>query len=237
MTTAPVTLEDQPLRLAVFDCDGTLLDGQHTVITAMRAAFQPHGPDLPADEAVRAIIGLNLVEGIERLIGGRPGLDPLAIAEGYRAAYRTQREVHGAVDPMYHGIADTLDALEAAGVLLAVATGKTRRGLDSALAAHGIADRFVSLQTGDQPPGKPHPAMLERALAETGVEAAQAVMIGDTTYDMLMARSAGVQAIGVAWGYHPVDALRQAGAQAIVANPVELAAVALARLGVTEPAA
>jgi phosphoglycolate phosphatase len=112
--------------------------------------------------------------------------------------------------------------------MLAVATGMSRRGLDHCLAANGIADRFVSLQTADDHPSKPHPAMLRAALAEADADATQAVMIGDTQYDILMAADAGVRGIGVAWGYHAADELRAAGAAYVARNPADLGAYLLA---------
>ena len=108
-----------------------------------------------------------------------------------------------------------LDALAADGWQLGVATGKSDRGLALLLAHHGLADRFVTLQTADRHPSKPHPAMLEAAMAEAGAHPHMTVMIGDTSYDMAMARAAGVRAIGVTWGYHDEAALRAGGAHVI----------------------
>jgi len=118
-------------------------------------------------------------------------------------------------ETMEHAV---LSRLEARGWTLGVATGKGRRGLLAVLERHGLAGRFATLQTGDVGPGKPHPAMLERALAETGIDAAQAVMIGDTSFDMLMARSAGVRGFGVSWGYHAPEELEAAGAVALASD-------------------
>ncbi len=109
-----------------------------------------------------------------------------------------------------------------------MATGKARRGLLAVLEQHGLETRFATLQTADVGPGKPHPAMLERAMAEVGVAPSDTVMIGDTSFDMLMARSAGASAIGVSWGYHPVAELEAAGAHSIVGHFNELPA-AMAR--------
>lgn len=221
-----------PLTLALFDCDGTLLDGQHTVIAAMRDAWADHGLPQPDDDLVRGMIGLTLHDGIARILPQDARADPMAVADSYKRAYRVHREHHGAVDPAYPGMADCLDRLEAAGVLLGVATGKSQRGLNSALAAHGWAGRFVTLQTPDHGPGKPHPDMVHRALDEAGVDAGRTVMIGDTSFDMEMAVAAGVGAVGVSWGYHPNDDLHRAGAETVVGDAAVLTDLLIARLAV-----
>lgn len=218
------------LSLALFDCDGTLLDGQHTVLAAMRDAWADHGLGRPDDDRVRGMIGLTLHDGIGRILPDDAPADAMDVAASYKRAYRVHREQHGAVDPAYPGMAACLDRLEAAGVLLGVATGKSLRGLNSALAAHGWGDRFVTLQTPDHGPGKPNPDMVHRALAEAGVDADRTIMIGDTSFDMEMAVAAGVGAIGVAWGYHPVAALNAAGAERIVDDAEVLTDLLLARL-------
>lgn len=115
-----------------------------------------------------------------------------------------------------------LDALAADGWLFGVATGKSDRGLAHVLSLHGIADRFVTLQTADRHPSKPHPSMIEQAMADAGAAPATTVMIGDTSYDMLMARAAGARALGVAWGYHPAHELRDAGAHDVATTVADL---------------
>lgn len=217
------------LSLALFDCDGTLLDGQHTVLAAMRDAWAEHGIGRPDDDRVRSMIGLTLHDGIGRILPAGSSADPMEVAESYKRSYRVHRERHGAVDPAYPGIATCLDRLEAAGILLGVATGKSLRGLRSALSAHGWGDRFATLQTPDHGPGKPNPDMVHRALAESGVGADRTIMIGDTSFDMEMAVAAGVGAVGVAWGYHSVEALRSAGAETIVDSADTLADLLLER--------
>ena len=134
----------------------------------------------------------------------------------YGEAFARSRAEGSLVEALYPGAADTVHALDDAGDLLGVATGKSRRGLTATLAHHGLSDRFVTLQTSDLAPGKPQPDMALRAMAETGADPQRTVMIGDTTYDMMMARNAGIAAIGVAWGYHGVADLEAAGASAIV---------------------
>jgi phosphoglycolate phosphatase len=127
-------------------------------------------------------------------------------------------------EPLYPGIAALLDALDAAGWLLAVATGKSDRGLHAVLDQHGLRHRFVSLQTADRHPSKPHPAMIEAVLADSGAARGHAVMIGDTSFDMAMARAAGVRPLGVAWGYHPAEDLVEAGAYSVAMDTADLAA-------------
>ena len=216
------TSSPSPLRLAVFDCDGTLVDSAHSIISCMQAACAAHGFAEPAPADVRAMVGLPLEEAIALLF---PDMEPdkvLAVREGYRnvfSALRQKGEVH---EPLYHGTLDALKVLEEAGWLLGVATGKAMRGLVATLNTHAIQDRFVTLQTADLSHGKPNPDMLYKAMAETGTDARATVMIGDTTFDMEMARNAGTLAIGAAWGYHEVEELIRAGAHRVVERYDEL---------------
>lgn len=216
-----------PLRLALFDCDGTLVDSQFSIIDAMTAAWAEHGLGEPDPLEVRRMVGLPLVEAVALLL---PALDRgthEAVAESYKQAFAASR-ARGEVDePLFPGILDTLAALEEAGVLLGIATGKSRRGLDAVLKGHGLTGRFVTLQTSDACPGKPHPHMVQRALGETGVDGTRTVVIGDTTYDILMARNARVASVGVSWGYHPVADLEAAGADRIVHRGRDVATAVL----------
>ena len=200
------------MRLAVFDCDGTLVDGQADVCWAMDRAFARAGLPSPDPQAVRRIVGLSLPAAVRALAPNLSDDKNAAVTEFYRSSFRARREEGLLDEPLYDGIADLLAALHGAGWQLAVATGKSDRGLAACLATHGITDLFVSLQTADRHPSKPHPAMLEAALFEAGAERHQAVMIGDTSFDMMMARSAGVRALGVGWGYHGAHELMASGA-------------------------
>ncbi len=206
----------EPLRLAVFDCDGTLVDSQHTIVATMEAAFRAVGLAAPRPADVRHIVGLSLDVAIGRLAPDAPEPVQVEIVAAYRSAFHQRHAEPGDHAPLYPGVGAALDALDAAGYLLGIATGKGRPGLDHVLAENGLTGRFVTLQTADRAAGKPAPDMLFRAMAETGAEAAATVMIGDTTYDMEMAANAGVAAIGVAWGYHPAAALLQAGANTVI---------------------
>lgn len=210
------------LRLAVFDCDGTLVDGQAAVCTAMDAAFAAHGLPRPDHHLVRRSVGLSLPQAVRALLPDadedlRQGID-LA----YRQAFRAAREAGQLVEPLYAGVRDLLDAMLDQGWLLGVATGKSDRGLEHCLATHGLSRHFVTLQTADRHPSKPHPAMLEAALFEAGALPGDAVMIGDTAYDMIMAINGGVRALGVDWGYHTPAELLEAGAECVAQTPLHL---------------
>ncbi|NCP13446.1 MAG: HAD-IA family hydrolase [Sphingomonadales bacterium] len=210
------------MRLAVFDCDGTLVDGQADVCWAMERAFTRAGLEAPDNQAVRRIVGLSLPAAVRSLAPDLSDDQNRAVTEFYRSSFRGRREEGLLDEPLYDGIAAMLRDLHAAGWSLAVATGKSDRGLAACLATHGIADLFVSLQTADRHPSKPHPAMLEAALFEAGALPGQAVMIGDTSFDMLMARSIGVAAIGVGWGYHGTNELLASGASRVVETAAAL---------------
>ena len=210
------------MRLAVFDCDGTLVDGQADVCAAMDHAFAAQGLAVPDRHMTRRMVGLSLPEAMRKLL---PAGDPAvhdALAAHYRDAYRARRTAGVLDEPLFEGIPALLDRLRAAGWLLGVATGKSDRGLAHCLATHGIAAHFDTLQTADRHPSKPHPAMLEAAMAAVGATPGETAMIGDTSYDIAMARAAGVRAIGVGWGYHPPAELIAAGAQSVAQDAAAL---------------
>ena len=210
------------LRLAIFDCDGTLSDGQAAVCAAMETAFA--AADLPAPDRhqVRRIVGLSLPQAVRRLAPAASADQHAAAVDSYKAAFREAR-LRGAVhEPLFEGIPELLRDLNARGWALAVATGKSDRGLAATLSAHGLTDLFSSLQTADRHPSKPHPSMVEQCLADTGAAAGDAVVIGDTVFDMEMAMNAGAAAIGVDWGYHEAAELRAAGARAVARDCAEL---------------
>lgn len=215
-------VHDEPLRLAVFDLDGTLVDSLGVIVGAMaHAARAREVPARPAAE-VRRVIGLPLEEAIARLFPQADDGEVEIMTAAYKDSVLALRAAGQAHEPLYPGARAALDALDDGGWLLGIATGKPRRGLESSLVPHGLLDRFVTLQTADLGPGKPHPGMLVRAMSEAGTDPTFTVMIGDTTYDMEMARSAGTHAVGVAWGYHNDDELKAAGAHRIVRSFGEL---------------
>ena len=210
------------VRLAVFDCDGTLIDGQAGICDAMEQAFTQHCLPRPERNDIRRAVGLSLPQALRTLLPDASTEVHNEVAESYKRAFRAAREGGQLQQPLYPGIAPLLGALRDAGWLLGVATGMSQRGLGHCLARHGLGAHFVTLQTADDHPSKPHPAMLEAALLESGAGPAQAVMIGDTVFDMTMACEAGVPAVGVDWGYHERAELLAAGARFVAGNPAEL---------------
>ena len=186
------------LRLILFDVDGTLADSQGAIVGAMTGAFTALDLPVPARDEILSIVGLSLPQAIAQLV---PDLDAdlqAAVVEGYKSSYKSSRLAHGAGhSPLYPGAADVLATLhEVPEYLLGVATGKSQRGLDALLDAHGL-NMFVTRQVADHHPSKPHPSMVMTAMAETGVAPEHTVMIGDTSFDMDMGRAAGVTTIAV----------------------------------------
>jgi phosphoglycolate phosphatase len=210
------------VKLAVFDCDGTLVDGQAAVCEAMEAAFAEASLTPPSRTRIRRIVGLSLPQAVRALAPDASAEQQGAIVDAYKSAFRAARVERRLEEPLFEGLRELLTDLHAAGWTLAVATGKSHRGLSLCLSSHAIEHLFTSVQTADHHPSKPDPAMLAAALADAGAVADEAVMIGDTSFDMAMARAAGVRAIGVAWGYHSEDELRAAGAHAVASDVAEL---------------
>jgi len=204
------------LKLLVLDCDGTLVDSQTAIVETMQAAFAENGIARPKVGNILHVAGLELLQSIGILA---PALGP-AVRKNILASYREisamKRADGGWRDPLYAGALDAMNALDASGWLMGVATGKSRAGLDRILRDYKIAHHFCTLQTSDVGAGKPNPDMLLGALAESGADAGRAVMVGDTTYDMEMAVNADIHAIGVAWGYHEAGALTSAGAAMVI---------------------
>lgn len=214
-----------PLRLAVFDCDGTLVDSQSSIVSAMNAACDRHGFARPTDHAVRRVVGLPLEVAIHTLLDDVDLSLARQMSETYKEAFFELRQSGVVQEPLYAGIGTVLDQLDQAGWLMGVATGKSWRGLKSTLSHHGLLDRFVTHQTADRAHGKPHPDMMFKAMAATGAEADDTWMIGDTTFDVEMANNAGVKAVGVSWGYHETDELMDAGAHCVVDTADELSRI------------
>ena len=219
-------------RLALFDCDGTLVDSQYSIIASMQSAFGICGFPPPDPAAVRSIVGLQLAEAVVRLLPeGTPEGTVTEVVNGYRIAFR---DIHGNPqysDALYEGIPEVLSSLDEKGWLLGVATGKGRAGLDRVLNHFGLRDMFVTLKTADDGPGKPNPRIVFDAIAEAGSSPDACVVIGDTSYDMLMAEKAGAASVGVAWGYHPVETLIRSGARAIAWSTSDVPELAESVLG------
>ncbi len=207
------------MRLVVFDCDGTLVDSQHIIFLAMSSAFERVGLAKPEKEIVRSVIGLSLVQAVEKCLPHQDAGDPQRIAELYKNAFADLRTDPANDEPLFDGTREVLqNFLDCPNTLLAVATGKSQRGVDRLFEREGLAGFFQSVQTADTHPSKPHPSMLAKAMAETGTDAANTVMVGDTTYDMAMAVNAGVQGVGVTWGYHDTSELTASGASSVISH-------------------
>lgn len=219
------------LRLVVFDVDGTLIDSEHNIVAAMTEAWSRMELGVPAPAEIRRIIGLSLVEACAALLPWAPHNVHRQVAEAYKDAFRALRLLPDTEEPLFPGVMEALDELEKAGWLLGLATGKSRRGVQAMLDSHDLHGRFVTIQTADDNPGKPHPAMLERAAAECGVHVSQVVMVGDTAYDMLMANSARAAALGVSWGYHSLEELHRAGARMVIDSFDNLAEIVASLTG------
>lgn len=197
-------------RLIVFDVDGTLIDSQAVIIRSMADAYVEVGLAPPTDKETLSIVGLSLPEAMRVLSPSVDEQTVQALVDAYRGSFLSRRGRGGgeASVPLYAGARDCLLRLNAIERnILGTATGKARRGLNVVIEAHGLEGLFVTLQTADLHPSKPHPAMLEAACKETGIAPDCAVMIGDTSFDMEMGRAAGFSTIGVSWGYHPLDRL------------------------------
>lgn len=201
------------MRLIIFDCDGTLVDSQHLIVSAMNSAFDACEQLRPERLSVIAVIGLSLDQAISRLASDADEQQVELLSAAYREAFVGLRQNPEHSEPLFPGADDVLATLaHRSDTVLGIATGKSRRGVDVLLERFDLRDCFSTIQTADDAPSKPHPAMIEQALAETGADRGATVMVGDTTYDMIMARTAGVHALGVTWGYHPQQELSRAGA-------------------------
>jgi phosphoglycolate phosphatase len=210
------------LKLVIFDCDGTLVDGQHMIISAMKQASKNCKIPYAGDEAVRRIVGLSLLEAISRTYPRLSTYDHELLQSEFIDHFRYLRTLDDQHEPLYDGIEEAIITLGKMGVLLGVATGKSTRGLKNTLRVHNIEDHFVTLNTADDGPGKPNPSMIKVALSDTGADKRNTYMIGDTTYDMQMAALAGVHSVGVTWGYHEKHELISSGANHIISHISEL---------------
>ena len=213
-------MDPSPLRLVIFDVDGTLVDSQAFILEAMAQAFAAAGLPAPARAEALGIVGLSLPEAMAVLAPGAGAAGQARLVELYRSSFLRLREESGgeAGSQLYPGAADAVARLDGAGYLLSIATGKARRGLDHFLTSHGLARYFMATQTADDAPSKPHPQMILNCLAGTGVAPENAVIVGDTEFDMAMGRAAGIRTIGVGWGYHAQDRVLAGGAERVIAG-------------------
>lgn len=226
------------MKLVVFDCDGTLVDSQHMIVAAMEQAFASEGLAHPARDKILSIVGLSLPNAVTHLVPVRDEEMIARIAERYKEAFGELRKSPEHREPLFPGAREALDALmQRPGMRLGIATGKSRRGVAALLEREGLQDYFSTIQTSDTHPSKPHPAMLHEALTEAGVDGDDAVMVGDTTFDIEMALAAGIGAVGVGWGYHDPYQLHLFGAHHIINRFDELTGVIDRMIAAREAAA
>lgn len=213
------------MKLIMFDMDGTLIDTEALIVEHMTTTFETAGLPPPSPAQSRRVIGLSLPVAIARLLGTEVTPQAEQMAEDYRKHYRASLVQAEGREGLFPGAREALDVLKDwPDTLLGIATGKGLNGVHRLTQLHGIADHFVTLQTPDHNPSKPHPGMMLRAMAETGADKADTVIIGDTTYDIEMGKAAGTKAIGVTWGHHDNDELLAAGADILVDSYADLPA-------------
>ncbi|KIN77873.1 HAD-IA family hydrolase [Sulfitobacter mediterraneus] len=214
------------LKLVLFDVDGTLVDSQGDIVAAMTRAFAAVDAPLPERAKLLSIVGLSLDVAMPTLAPDQTEAALQKMIESYKAAFMELRAQFGVAQssPLYPGAMDALRSLQAVPeFLLGIATGKSRRGLDKLIEGHALDGLFMTQQVADFHPSKPHPSMILQAMQDAGVEPADTVMVGDTSFDMEMARAAGVRGIGVNWGYHPPE--RLGDAHVVIDDYAELAPV------------
>lgn len=213
------------MALFIFDCDGTIADSQHMIVAAMTEAFRIAELETPRREDIVQVIGLSLEHAVRQLLPESQAQRASNIAEDYKGAFRTLRASGHPDEPLFPGMKSAIATLLGTSAQLGIATGKSRRGVRMLLEREGLSESFVTVQTADTHPSKPHPSMIEAAMMDTGSEPHETVMIGDTTFDMAMAHNAGVAAVGVGWGYHSNDMLKDAGAHTVCQDAAGLLAV------------
>jgi len=206
--------------LIVFDWDGTVMDSTAVIVNSVQAACRDLNLPIPSDEAARYVIGMGLEQALRHAVPDAPEAMYAPLVERYRHHYLAQDNVIA----LFDSARETIVELHEAGYWLAVATGKSRNGLTRALQSSGLGEYFHATRTADQTFSKPHPAMLLEIMDELGVEPERALMVGDTTHDLQMAINAGVDALGVTYGAHPVEPLRALQPLALLHDFAELRA-------------
>ncbi len=219
-------MPDRKYPLIVFDWDGTLMDSTAGIALSIQEAAREMGLPVPAREAASHVIGLGLQDSLRSAVPSLPPAQYMDFVELYRKHFRARQETM----TLFPGVRELLERLQSSGHRLALATGKSRRGLDYALEMTGLRGHFVASRCADETQPKPHPAMLLELMDELALSAGELLMIGDTSHDLGMANSAGVDAVAVTYGAHPGEALRALAPRACVASVLEL------RLWLTENA-
>ena len=209
------------MRLIIFDFDGTLVDSRKLIWELHRLVFDEFGLPCPSREQSLALIGISLEQVLARLAG--PNAPVAQMTAAYGRLLPKLREDAAFADAPFDGVADLLATLAGQpDTQLGIATGHVAQAIEPVLTSLGWRNYFCNVQSADRAPSKPHPGMLLQALSETGARADEAVMIGDTVFDMEMACAAGIEAVGVAWGYHGRDRLLSAGAGCVAGDMGEL---------------
>lgn len=225
------------MKLVVFDCDGTLLDSQRAIYQAMAATFAAHGLQEPQRDEVLRVVGLSLTEAITRLVGPREPGHVATLSRAFEQEFLRLRQEPSFEEPLFPGARAAILGLAAQeGFALGIATGKPRSAVQHMLDVNGLEPFFATIQTADDHPSKPHPSMLIRAKAELGARPEDTVMVGDTEFDILMGKAAGVKTIGVGWGYQESAALEAVGANLIIEEFENLGSGVLTLLGQTPTA-
>lgn len=212
-------MAERRYELIIFDWDGTLMDSAATIVDCIQAACAELGLAIPSRDAASHIIGLGLQDALTRLLPELPIERYPHLVESYRRCYLSQ----DAEIPLFPGAAELVADLYARGHLLAVATGKARRGLERAFRHSGLGAYFHASRTADETFSKPHPAMIEELLEQLQVPAERALMVGDTSHDLQMARNAGIAALAAGYGAHPAESLYEYAPMAVCNDFEDLA--------------
>lgn len=201
------------LKLAIWDMDGTIVDSREVIQTAMVRSFEQLDLEPPSYDQTRKVVGLGLREACELL--APEGTDIARLAEVYKQAFVARREEADFKEPLYEGAMATLERLAADGWLIAMATGKSHRGICAVFEMHPLEPLFDTIWCADDGPGKPHPFMCEQAMSALGAEPHQSLIIGDAIHDIRMGLNAGIHTLGVSWGFGVTSELEEVGAHEV----------------------